>query len=78
MRLTEFKIEFRPDSKENPGGRLSGISQGVRANFGCGAEWEDGVCTGGGEFRSNGGCGRRGSRGGERGRCGSCNLWKVR
>ena len=50
MRLTKFKIEFRPDSKENPGGRPSGISRGVRADFGSGSEWEDGVCTGGGEF----------------------------
>ena len=46
MKLTEFKIEFRPSSKVNPGGRPSGISLGVRVDFGCGAEWEDGVRKG--------------------------------
>ena len=78
MRLTKFKIEFRPGSKVNPGGRPSGINRGVRANFWCEAEWEDGVRTGGGEFRSNGGCERRGSWRGEQGRRGRCNLRKVR
>ena len=41
-RSIEFRFEFRPGSRVNPGGRPNGINRGVRANFGGRAAWEDG------------------------------------